>query len=262
MAIPESEYISWIGPSADYLRDTTNFRKWGQVTNGLKDYIDQRFNDLNDGSYNSTISNMAIPSDQLITWDENQYLNTTDSFDIWRKKTNGLKKYFDDTFLADVNTVKIYLTVEQWEGDNYILRVNKIETPIANDLSFTITYRLDTQGSKTTSKFLASNYTSDFDPFPAALFTEVTPGYRNLKLLTLRVFYQNGANPIKTFDIDKNFYTGASTTGATRGSFTITDLTPGGGNENVQYNLQRNTNRDEVRAYAFFSISTNNLGIV
>lgn len=261
MAIPESEYISWIGSNADYLRDTTNFRKWGQLTNGLKDYIEQRFNDLNDGTYNPTLLTMTIPSDQLITWDENQYLNTVDTFDIWRKKTNGLKVYIDDYFLANVNTVKIYLTAEQFAGDCYRVRVNKIETPIANDLSFTITYQRDNGAVATTSKFLASSYTSDFLPFqPNYIVSVDNTGNKNFKLLTLRVYYQNGTNPIKTFDIDKNFYTGDDVNGSTTDPFTITDLTPGGGNENVSYSLQQSVNVDN-HAYSYFSIFTNNLGL-
>jgi hypothetical protein len=160
-----------------------------------------------------------------------------------------------------VNTVKIYLTVDKYEGDNYALRVNKIETPIANDLSFTITYKLENEGSNTIPKFLASTYTSDFVPFPSAILSRTNTNDKSIDLLTLRVFYQNGVNPIKTFDIDKRFKTFESVNDSTKASFTITDLTPGGGNENVQYNLQQNTNRDN-HAYAFISISTNNLGIV
>ena len=50
---------------------------------------------------------MSIPSTEVITWDANTYLGTGDTFETWRKKTNGLKPYID---AADSQTsaVKIF----------------------------------------------------------------------------------------------------------------------------------------------------------
>lgn len=52
---------------------------------------------------------MPIPdqANNVIAWDDNQYIGVADTFDSWRKKTNGLKPYID---AADSQTsaVKIF----------------------------------------------------------------------------------------------------------------------------------------------------------
>jgi hypothetical protein len=259
MAIPGSEYTLWTGVGADYIRDVTDFRKWGKLTNGLKKYIEQRIQDKNNGTYNNTIS-MAIPSTELITWDENQYLNTIDSFDTWRKKTNGLKKYLDDYFIADANTVKVFLHIEQKKGDDWTLRINQVMTPIPLDLSFQITYQLDSGSITTTSKFNASNY-PNYTPLGTSLYSDGSTTKKNFKLRTIVVYYQNGLNPIKTFDINKNYYTGDSVDiQTTDNKFTVTNIT-GGTNTAVTYTELQNVLDELPSARTWFCITLTPLGL-
>lgn len=82
---------------------------------------------------------MAIPSTEIIEWDDSQYLRKGDTFEQWRKKTNGLADFvipeiFNSNFgFTSSGHAKIGDLIIQWGS----LTPSAIETTLDLPVAFT-----------------------------------------------------------------------------------------------------------------------------